>query len=368
MAKILFCINSFSIGGVERRLSQLIIGLGRQNYHKLFCIINHGDRFIEPEVLNYVQFILIKLSTDFNSNVISYTKIINEIKPDIIHCWTMRQCEIINKIDKTVTQHIAYICGAVNSAHVYEEGSKHKAIIEECIEKSNIIVSNSRSGLIAKMIPLKKSIIISNGYEFNKEHKNLRDTNEELYEALKKYKYKVFMACRICREKDIDMFLQVTEFYKGDENFVFLLAGDGPTCDKEFMEKIRKHLNIIFLGYRDDIESIINISNFCLLCSNPPHEEGISNFIIETMANKKIIIATSGGGTNEIVQHGVNGIIVRPHDAYQASQYISFLIQNQTLMERIQNEAYNTIKTKYNIMEKVQQYNNLYKNILSLKQ
>jgi hypothetical protein len=59
MIKILFCVNHLSIGGVERRLSQLMVGLHKLRTYSLHCIVNNNERLLDPELDNYVNIITI---------------------------------------------------------------------------------------------------------------------------------------------------------------------------------------------------------------------------------------------------------------------------------------------------------------------
>ena len=80
---------------------------------------------------------------------------------------------------------------------------------------------------------------------------------------------------------------------------------------------------IIFLGKRSNVESIINIFDVGILLTNSKvHGEGISNSIMEYMALGKPVIATRGGGTNEVVIEGENGYLIDPFNEDQLIEKI----------------------------------------------
>ena len=90
------------------------------------------------------------------------------------------------------------------------------------------------------------------------------------------------------------------------------------------MEQDRK-----LLGRQSDVESIINISNICVLTTNVKiHGEGISNSILEYMAMGKPVIASCGGGTNEIVEDAVTGFLISPLSPRELAEKIEILIDN----------------------------------------
>ena len=62
------------------------------------------------------------------------------------------------------------------------------------------------------------------------------------------------------------------------------------------------------LGIRSGIESLISAMDICVLST---FTEGISNSILEYMALEKPVIATAGGGTNEIVIDNKTGFLIK---------------------------------------------------------
>jgi len=206
MIKILFCVNKLSIGGVERRLSQLMVGLYKLRTYSLHCIVNNNERLLDPELGNYVNIITINPQTQKEVIVEQYKKVICDIKPDIVHCWTMSQCEIINALEQQFRSNFIYICGAVNSAYKYAINSHRYLLMKDCLKKADIILSNSDAGIKAKHIPLEKSLVIKNGYNFERlDFIDNSHLDENIKTQMSNYENIILMACRICMEKDIQM-------------------------------------------------------------------------------------------------------------------------------------------------------------------
>ncbi len=319
---------------------------------------------MEPDVKKYATFYYVDPSLDKHLVIKRYSDILLELCPDIIHCWTMRQCSIINSLSKEVIQNRVYICGAVNSCYTYPEGSNHKKILDTCIEKADIIISNSKAGLIAKRIPQRKAWVITNGYDFEDNSPFDSNPNRLFSYELKHNQICVLMACRICPEKDINMYIELAKRFQEDKRFVFILAGDGPSCTDLFLKNIYSYNNLIYVGFQGDIRTYVNIADICVLFSNPPHQEGISNFIMESMAQGKVVIATCGGGTNEIISHGKNGILVEPHDINNACYYLREFADNRHGFKDIECNALATIKEDFNLKDKIQEYITLYEKLI----
>ena len=67
-----------------------------------------------------------------------------------------------------------------------------------------------------------------------------------------------------------------------------------------------------FLGYRDDIPSLLGRSDIGVLTS---HKEGIPRAALESMASGLPMVATNVNGTREVVRHGETGFLVEVGDA-----------------------------------------------------
>lgn len=84
--------------------------------------------------------------------------------------------------------------------------------------------------------------------------------------------------------------------------------------------------NIIMLGFRNDIKSILNITDIVCLMS---YQEGLPRNIMESMVAKKPIIATNIRGNIDLVEHELNGYIVNICDYNSTANYIEYLYLNR---------------------------------------
>jgi glycosyltransferase involved in cell wall biosynthesis len=149
------------------------------------------------------------------------------------------------------------------------------------------------------------------------------------------------------------------------ENIRFVFVGGG-----EYLNSIKKSVpeefldKIIFLGKRSDVEDIVNIFDIAILLTNAKvHGEGISNSIIEYMALGKPVIATLGGGTNELIQNGQNGFLILPHDESDLIEKIEFL-RNDENRSKIGKKGRETVQKKFDLKIMASLYSNLYENLL----
>ncbi len=111
--------------------------------------------------------------------------------------------------------------------------------------------------------------------------------------------------------KDYDTVIEAAvKLCSYNQKVIFLLIGEGSTKSR-IMQKVPAGLlnnQIYFPGMRDDIESIHQLTDVGLLITAPC--EGLSNSVIEYMAAGKPVIASEGGGTDELVKNEVTGFLI----------------------------------------------------------
>jgi glycosyltransferase involved in cell wall biosynthesis len=99
--------------------------------------------------------------------------------------------------------------------------------------------------------------------------------------------------------------------------------------------------NIIFTGRVSEEELFKEYTQaLCVVC--PAFEEDYGLTAIEAMAFKKPVIAcVDGGGYAELIEHGVNGLLVEPK-VNAISDAIQYLNDNKDIAMKMGNEAYKT--------------------------
>jgi glycosyltransferase involved in cell wall biosynthesis len=104
-----------------------------------------------------------------------------------------------------------------------------------------------------------------------------------------------------------------------DERARLVIVGEGPAravCLGLLQQAGLAHLAWL-PGERHDIADIMQAFDVFVL---PSKNEGISNTILEALASGLPVIATAVGGNVELVETGVNGMLVQPGDVAGMAQ------------------------------------------------
>lgn len=99
--------------------------------------------------------------------------------------------------------------------------------------------------------------------------------------------------------------------------------------------------------------------NYDILLFPSIWEEPFARTILEAMAQGLPIVATTTGGTPELITHGWNSLLVPPNDSIKMAEAIRKLIDNPPLYEQISINEIRKIREKYTnekIIEQIEKY------------
>ena len=94
----------------------------------------------------------------------------------------------------------------------------------------------------------------------------------------------------------------------------------------------------------------------------------ISFVVIEGMAAGNPVVATAAGGVLDIIEHGVNGLLVPCKDAEAMAQAISWLLSNREEAEQIGRAARQRVVQKFTVSHHVAAVQSVYDAILDIAQ
>ena len=108
-------------------------------------------------------------------------------------------------------------------------------------------------------------------------------------------------------------------------NLVFVGKGDLDVDLRSRVLELRADDRVKFLGWRDDIETIMQVFDLLAL---PSLNEGMGRVVVEAMASGKPVVASNVGGIPDLVAHGQTGILVPPADEGALAEAIINLVND----------------------------------------
>ena len=363
--RIIFFINTLAAGGKERRLVELMKGLKLNSDIEFQLVVMSNDiHYSEVYDLNIKIFNLVRSNKNDASVFYKFYKICRNFQADIIHCcdsmtaiYSLPACKMLGI--KLVNAMI------VDSPPNLTFRNKSWMRAKLTFPFSDVIVGNSNAGLKAYNAPKQKSKLIHNGFNFSRINE-LKDKNTLTTELDLTDKQVVGMVASFSEKKDYKTFFKAAEFLlKNRKDIIFLAIGNGtetPGCRSLINESNLPNFRL--LGKRKDVESLISVMDICVLAT---FTEGISNAILEYMAMGKPVIATDGGGTNEIVVNDTTGYLVEVSNAQVISEKIDNLLANDVKRKSFGEAGFLRINNYFTIDGMVDKYMNIYSSLLGNK-
>jgi len=368
--KIMMIIDSLVKGGKERRMLELIRELSKQQDAFQIHLVLLSD-VIEYEYVHDFPITIDKIKRKSKHDpgiVFRLRTIIRRFHPDIIHSWSTMASIYISAAN--FFSRIPFVNGVIADApNGLTLSNKNYFRLKLTTPFSDVIIGNSKAGIKAYKSPAYKSVCIYNGINFNR-FGNLPPAagiEKQFWSDGKNGKSVIAMVAAFERRKDYHTFAEAAiKLCTADPQINCFMVGDGEdlVSVKSMIPPELLGTQILFLGKRNDIEAILQIIDIGILCTNTSvHGEGVSNSLIEYMAAGKPIIATRGGGTDEVVHDGINGFLVDYKNAGQVVSRVNQLLHDKQLATKMGTNGYSYVREQFDIGRMTNQYIEVYKRL-----
>ncbi len=173
----------------------------------------------------------------------------------------------------------------------------------------------------------------------------------------------VVCVSRLNYEKGIDVLLQAWHLvHEQIEQAQLIIVGNGDLQIQ--LEHMAKALGITdsveFAGLRSDIPTQLRRGGLAVL---PSRCEGMPNALLEAMACGLPCVATRVSGSEDIIQHGINGLLVESEDYQGLAQALLTLLRDPALAQQYGHAARATIEKHYSLEHIADMYVELYQRI-----
>lgn len=313
MSKVLFLVNhdiviyNFRLEIVERLLAeghQVVIS--SPYGERIDALVELGCEFRPIEIarhgMNPVQ--ELKLLRD-------YMSLIKEVKPDIVLTFTIKPniyggmaCTILN---------VPYVVNITGLGTAVENGGIVQQITVmlyrlALTKVQRVFFQNEENRQFfadRKLAVAKHAMLPGSGVNLER-FSVLEYPGDETTEF-------VFIS-RIMKEKGADQYLEAAEYIRSKyPNTRFHVCG---FCEQAYEQRLKELHNrgvIYYHGLVRDVRQVIAKTH----CTIHPtyYPEGLSNVLLESAACGRPLITTDRSGCREVIDHGVNGFVVKQKDS-----------------------------------------------------
>jgi len=216
-----------------------------------------------------------------------------------------------------------------------------------------------RDALVQKGFPEDRCMAIPNGIEMSR-----FEPADQI--SWSERKPGIIMASRFARQKDQGTLVKALQLLKSEGLHPPLaFAGLGKS---RLIKKIQQQVQatdlesqVQFMGQVQGLHETLMRHQIFVLST---HYEGMPLALVEAMAAGCACVATDVVGVRGVIDHGINGILVRENDAQALASALNQLLQNSQLARQLGNAARAKALSSYTLQQMHQSYATL---LLSLK-
>ena len=143
------------------------------------------------------------------------------------------------------------------------------------------------------------------------------------------------------------------------EDTVTVIIGDGPMHDQvhKEMRELGLKRRVVLAGAIPNAWQYLTAFDVFIL---PSRKEGFPWVVLEAMVARVPVVSTRVGAVPEIIENGVNGIVVDPQAPGQISTAVNMLLKDSHLRQEFSIQAHQTLIRKFSLGNMVDEYERLF--------
>jgi glycosyltransferase involved in cell wall biosynthesis len=360
--KILFVNHASCFGGASRSCFYLMTKLG-DGFEPVFATKEEGPIIGELKKSGIRSYILREKGFLGLKYIMSFLKILKSEKVDLIHLntltpfckyagiagfllripimWVVRENPMISR-----SRRLRFWLKFLSSNIIFVDSDTREKLLPD--ERSNVeVIYNGVD--IETFKPFKSNVLFE---KFNIDTGNKLIGYIGLITKRKGLEYLV-KALPIIKERYDKFKLIMIGGYKTNDEAYFLEI-------KELIKELKLESDIYFTGELPDVKHSLNSLDIVVL---PSLEERCSRSLLESLACAKAIVATRVGGTPEIIEDGINGILVEPMNERQIAEAVLRLLSNDELRKKMGINGRMKAEKFFDIRDNIKRMRELYFNL-----
>lgn len=228
----------------------------------------------------------------------------------------------------------------------------------------NISVSASNRQTGTKHIRRFDSLVINNGIDRKKFNpgRSFKDIRQELGIPADATLV-VFIARFTSHKQPLTLIKAFRSALNDLPDMHLLLVGDGDQKAEalDMVQAAGLNERIHFQPFRQDVPDVLAAADVFVL---PSLWEGLPIGLLEAMAMGKAVIATDVDGTREVVQDGVNGLLIEAGNIAALSDALVKMAGNELVRKEFSKAAVETVQTQFEAVGMVKKIEEVYSRVL----
>lgn len=369
---VAYFITELNIGGAEKVLTHFLGTLDRSEYDPVVICLYGGNSSIADEIrlLNIPVYDL-QMTSKWRLDVIwRLYRLLRNLKPVILHS-SLFHANVLGRI----VGRLAGVPIIISCRQNISIGGQWRELLNRyTVTLDDAVIAVCELARITEIeqtnISPDRVVTIYNAIDITHLAIEQATARQQIRQEFQIAEDTFLMGtvCRFHPQKGlahwVDAFALIQQRLEDPAKVHLILVGDGE-LRLQLEEKVRSlglTESVTFTGFRTDIPQILAAFDLFVL---PSLWEGLSVVVLEAMASGLPVVATSVGGTPELVIDGETGLLVPPNDSSALSTAILALVQDEFLRNEMGRRGVEQVRQKFSAQTAVQATTALYKRLLN---
>ena len=213
--------------------------------------------------------------------------------------------------------------------------------------------------------PEHKVVVVPNGIDFDDVRVSSPERVAELNREFGVGERDVLLvAARLAEEKGVDYFFRALPELRrrADRPFTVLHAGEGPLLEsyQRELRALRVDDLVQFLGFRRDLPDLMAASDLLVV---PSLSEAFGLVAAEALYLDLPVVATLVGGLPELVEDGVDGLLVPPANSAALAEAVLALLNNPGRRRQMAGAGHEKIAANFGFPKMMRGYEAVYADV-----
>ncbi len=233
----------------------------------------------------------------------------------------------------------------------------------------DLFIANSEAARQATMtrekVPARKIITIHNGLPLPPSGPDVETARRDLALSPDAGPIVVQVANYKVHKKGHDVLLAAVQKLKDEfPQAVFVCVGQdfGNQELARLVEENGLSDRVRLTGYQDNVFPYLAMADVAVL---PSRYESLPVSVMEAMAMGLPVAATRVGGLPELIEDGVNGLLIEPNDARALADRLRFLFNDPAARQKLGQAARETIRNRFSMERMIDRIQNAYTGLLA---
>jgi glycosyltransferase involved in cell wall biosynthesis len=374
--KILKLTISLQCGGAESQLIDQADFLARLGHDVQICSMMPIEENLHPKLHNLnlpLHSLDMRYKSDFFSSYLKAIRLINDIKPEIIHAH-MSYANIFARLLRIFCSVPVLVC----SAHsMYERPTSKPQLDKEfttieflyrvtdflCDITSQESKTAMQRYVNVKAVPKNKICVIRNGVNISNEIVDI-----SVLRSLKS-KFNIpentFIWLNVARlHKFKNQILLINAFSQTKDSVLIILgSGDQRIHLEARIAELKLENRVFLLGMQDNVSDFYQMADALVYSSI---FEGLPIAMIEGQLFGLVVVTTSVGGVPELIQDGINGFLVPNENTKILAERMNYVESlSMEMMQDMQDKARSQVIEHFSIDAVMKQWLDIYQSKLT---